>query len=269
VVGARDGLAKPIEEARALIAAIERVQQVQPATWVGGEQALARVRQVADKAKRLREARDKLSGSFFQQLAAGADDQAVEATRLTSQRLQAAVNELLALMTPARWDYGDVGLRTTVEGGRPALGFSAEGDARADLLLNTAELSAFSLVLFLLLAPRVDNRLRLLVLDDPLQNMDEMTVCTLARALAGLIAIYPRGWSVLALFHGMDDMERIREEVPSAVYHMPWARPLDTQGDEGPICARTELGTWQRSPQVLNKLLLNRPSGARRRERPG
>jgi hypothetical protein len=202
-------------------------------------------------------------------LAAGADDQAAEATRLTSQRLQAAVNELLVLMTPARWDYGEVGLRTTVEDGRPALGFSAEGDARADLLLNTAELSDFSLVLFLLLAPRVDNQLRLLILDDPLQNMDEMKVCTLARALAGLIAIYPPGWSVLALFHGMDDMERIREEAPSAVYHLPWARPLDTQGVERPIGARTDLGTWQRSTQPLDKLLRDAAQPARRRERPG
>jgi energy-coupling factor transporter ATP-binding protein EcfA2 len=257
VVGARNGLAKPIEEARALIAAAERVQHVPQTNWVGSEQALARVRQVTDTAKRLNEARGKLSGSFFQQLAAGADDQAAEATRRTSQRLQAAVNELLALMTPARWDYGDVGLRTTVEGGRPALGFSAEGDARADLLLNTAELSAFSLVLFLLLAPRVDNPLRLLVLDDPLQNMDEMTVCTLARALAGLIAVYPPGWSVLALFHGIDDMERIREEAPSAVYHLPWARPLDTHGVVQTIGAVEELGTWQRSPQVLSALLLD------------
>ncbi|MBR0941569.1 ATP-binding protein [Bradyrhizobium liaoningense] len=257
VVGVRDGLAKPIEEARALIAAAERVQQEPHANWVGGEQALVRVRQVADTAKRLLEARGKLSGSFFQQLAAGADDQAAEDTRLTSQRLQAAANELLALMTPARWDYGDVGLRTTVEDGRPALGFSAEGDARADLLLNTAELSAFSLVLFLLLAPRVDNPLRLLILDDPLQNMDEMTVCTLARAMAGLIAIYPPGWSVLALFHGMDDMERIREEAPSAVYHLPWARPLVTEGVVQAIDAVAELGTWQRSPQLLRGLLLD------------
>jgi hypothetical protein len=103
----------------------------------------------------------------------------------------------------------------------------------------------------------VDNLLRLLVLDDPLQNMDEMTVCTVARALAGLIAVYPSGWSVLALFHGMDDMERIREEVPSAVYQLPWARPLDARGGEPSIGAVVELGTWKRARQLLKGLLLD------------
>jgi hypothetical protein len=108
----------------------------------------------------------------------------------------------------------------------------------------------------------VDNPLRLLILDDPLQNMDEMTVCTLAflllaRAMAGLIAVYPPGWSVLALFHGMDDMERIREEAPSAVYYLPWARPLDTQGVVQAIGAEDDLGTWQCSPQLLRELLLD------------
>jgi hypothetical protein len=49
---------------------------------------------------------------------------------------------------------------------------------RADVRLNTAELNVFTLALFLLCAVRLPNPLRLLILDDPLQNMDELTVAT-------------------------------------------------------------------------------------------
>ena len=99
-------------------------------------------------------------------------------------------------------------------------------------MLNTAELSAFSLVLFLLLAPRVNNPLQLLVLDDPLQNMDEMMVTTLARALAGLMPLYPEGWSILALFHGQEDIERISDEADSTLYRLPWLRPFEARQSE-------------------------------------
>jgi energy-coupling factor transporter ATP-binding protein EcfA2 len=259
VIGRAGGLQAPLGQARAQLAAADAVLKRPRADWHTSNTALRRIKAVTDAGAQLQAARARLSGSFFQKLAEGPG--AADPSQ-TQHRLQAAVNELLALATPARWDYSDVGLRTSASGGKPALGFSAQGESRADLLLNTAELSAFTLVLFLLLAPRVhDNPLRLLVLDDPLQNMDEMMVCTLARALSSLLAVFPTSWSVLAFFHGMDDMNRIREEAPAEVYHLPWARPLPAApGKAAPPAAAVTpsvpLSTSSRPPQSLTAQLL-------------
>jgi len=267
VIGAPGGLQRPIEQAQALIATIDAVLERPKSAWHSSSAALRRAEAAVKAAAALHEARSRLSGSFFQKLVE-ADAGSPQDTRHTQHLLQDAVNELLALATPARWAYSDIGLRTVVQGGRAELGLAAQG-TRADLLLNTAELSAFTLVLFLLLAPRVDNPLRVLVLDDPLQNMDEMMVCTLARALASLLSVFPKGWSVLAFFHGMDDMERIREEAPAEVYHLPWARPLSGGGDakagkkpafrgeRAVIEALPKHGTAGRADQALDGQLLS------------
>lgn len=140
-----------------------------------------------------------------------------------------ALNELMALFTPARWAYEDVQLRFE-EGDAPRLQFET-GSAgstqrsRADLRLNTAQLNAFVLALFLLCAPRVSNPLGLLVLDDPLQNMDELTVTTLARGLAKLMRVLPRRWTLMMLFHGEGDLARFHDEVECGVYLLPWLSP--------------------------------------------
>jgi hypothetical protein len=62
------------------------------------------------------------------------------------------------------------------------------------------------------------------ILDDPLQNMDELTVSALARGVAKVMRpdIFPKGWRLVIMFHGQDDLERFRHEVPSAVYYLPW-----------------------------------------------
>lgn len=140
-----------------------------------------------------------------------------------------ALNELMALFTPARWAYEDVQLRYE-EGDAPRLQFEtgsagSKTRSRADLRLNTAQLNAFVLALFLLCAPRVSNPLGLLVLDDPLQNMDELTVTTLARGLAKLLRVLPRRWTLLMLFHGEGDLARFHDEVECGVYLLPWLSP--------------------------------------------
>src|SRR6476619_5447780 len=67
-------------------------------------------------------------------------------------------------------------------------------------------MNSFTLALLLLCAPSLPNPLRLLVLDDPLQNMDEMTVSSLARGIGRLVRIYPAGWRIVALFHAEEDL---------------------------------------------------------------
>jgi len=106
------------------------------------------------------------------------------------------------------------------------------------LRLNTAELNTFALAFFLLSARRVvSNPLRLLVLDDPLQNMDESTVTAVARGLAKLLRLWKildraensMPWQVMLLLHSEEDVERIRQEAPCAVYSLPWLSPAERQ----------------------------------------
>ncbi|MEO5331247.1 MAG: AAA family ATPase [Magnetococcus sp. YQC-5] len=134
-----------------------------------------------------------------------------------------ALNELMALFTPARWAYEDLTLRNVVASDFNAtLSVKTETGQKASLSFNTAEMNLFTLALFLLCAPRVSNSLRLLILDDPLQNMDEHTVSVLARGMARLSKMYPKDWQLMLLFHGEDDVERFRREAPTAVYYLPW-----------------------------------------------
>jgi hypothetical protein len=106
--------------------------------------------------------------------------------------LIAAVNELMALFTPARWGYDDIGLPSNLEDGALGVGLAlgtGKEAVRAELHLNTAELNMFTVALFLLCAGRVHKPLGLLVFDDPLQNMDELTSTALARGLAKLVRL--------------------------------------------------------------------------------
>jgi hypothetical protein len=145
--------------------------------------------------------------------------------------LIAAVNELMALFTPARWSYEDVLLPPTLDKGTLEMSLelgSGTSASRADLQLNTAELNLFTVSLFLLCAARVRKPLGLLLLDDPLQNMDELTSTALARGLAKLVRLWTtleRSEELLLLFHGYDDLDRFRAEVDAAVYKLPWLAP--------------------------------------------
>jgi energy-coupling factor transporter ATP-binding protein EcfA2 len=167
--------------------------------------------------------------------------------------LDRALNELLWLFTPARWVYEALSISyRTGEKGEQNIelrtgGSEDAGEAQgseAVLRFNTAELNVFTLALFLLCAIRIQNPYRLLVLDDPLQNMDELTVTTVARGLARLIRILPEGWEILALFHGEDDLERFRRELPALVYLLEWQSPNHEAGK--PI-RRDERRSWTSS----------------------
>lgn len=178
-----------------------------------------------------------------------------------------ALNELLALFTPARWAYEDLALRYAQTGEVSALrletgelrgGDDPEARARADLRLNTAQLNAFTLALFLLCAPRVNNPIGLLVLDDPLQNMDELTVTTLARGLAKLLRVLPRHWSLMMLFHGEGDLARFHDEVECGVYFLPWLSPT-VRGQQLDIVCEDEDSRLGLSNQRIEGLVSLRP----------
>jgi hypothetical protein len=102
----------------------------------------------------------------------------------------------------------------------------------AEKLLNTAELNALSLAMFLLCARKLHNPSELMLFDDPLQNMDELTVTTVARGIRRLLLLWQQNDSPkpdslkadrLAIFlHGKENLERFRRETSCAVYSMSW-----------------------------------------------
>jgi len=187
-----------------------------------------------------------------------------EAGSAADRRLDHALNELMALFTPARHEEIGLAYQSRETGGSGQLLFTLQkskkkGSDRAELLFNTAELNVFTLTLFLLCSVRIDNRLSLLILDDPLQNMDEQTVTTVARGLARLVRILPEPWQILLLFHGEDDLERFRQEVPCAIYLLPWLAPAATES-KIPEVIEPQPGNVSTTPQSLMKLLAERPA---------
>jgi len=181
-------------------------------------------------------------------------------TELRNQQFNRALNELLALFTPARWAYEDLDVKLGIAAGKEnlELGISGAKDAHAELVLNTAELNVFTVALYFLAATRVPNPLGMLVFDDPLQNMDELTVTTLARGLAKLVLRLPQ-IQLLFLFHGEDDLERFRQEVPAAVYLLPWLAPSGV-GEKGPTPIKAEplKNTFDSELQDLGRIIKRR-----------
>lgn len=166
--------------------------------------------------------------------------------------LASALNEFVALLTPARWAYRDVVPETGFGKKTNQLDFVVSNETSADpageesasengvpmwLLFNTAELNTFVLSLFLLCGPKQNNPLRLLILDDPFQNMDELTITTVARGIGRLLRLWNHEgsrlgfWNLLILVHGEDTMNRIREEISCSASYLPWLQPkeLDRQ----------------------------------------
>ncbi len=163
-----------------------------------------------------------LTSQFFKQLQPNGGT-----ARAFDGSLVAALNELLALFTPARWAYDDIEIPSTASDGRVEVALLID-KGRAELHLNTAELNLFTVALFLLCAGRVTKPLNLLVLDDPLQNMDELTSTALARGIAKILRLWEHGGrpeQLLFLFHGQGDLERFSAEIPAAVYRLPWLSP--------------------------------------------
>ncbi len=208
VVGSPQGLETAIAEIQKLLRALDTIGKPE----IGhAADHLAKMEQIAARAKALQSAASLAAANLFNSLVTGNEEQ---------ESLVNAFNELLALFTPARWNYRDLKLATTT--GATSLGLSTADGGRADLLLNTAELNAWALAMFLLLACRLPNPMQILVLDDPLQNMDELSVVTLARGLARLMPIFPKGWLILGFFHGEQNVEMIRQENECHVYHLSW-----------------------------------------------
>ena len=154
-----------------------------------------------------------------------------------TQKLPEALQELVELMTPASWAYERMDVKVgldVAEVGAATLTMQARGMELEDVL-NTAEKNAVALAMHLLCAPKADNPYRITFLDDPFQNMDELTVTITARALSKLLRLmgstgkYP-GWEFVLLLHGADDCERVVQEVPSVFYRIPWNSPDGAAG---------------------------------------
>jgi len=163
-------------------------------------------------------------------------------------KLIPVLNEMINLFTPSRWAYRDISLDHEISEkkhelhlmmGEPDPG--AVEKARADFRLNTAELNIFALSLFTLCAVRNQNPLSLLIYDDPLQNMDEITVTTIARGFNKLAKIFPGNWQIMMLFHGREDLERFCREIPAPVYFLPWLSP-SSEAEEKKIEPETLTG---------------------------
>lgn len=154
--------------------------------------------------------------------------------RLAEHKLNEALDEVVALFTPARWAYEGLLVRPKVRDGKVSMELlTSETESAADMRLNTAELNLVVLALYLLCGPTIDNPLGTVILDDPLQNMDELTAATVARGLSKLAALLPDGWQLMLLFHGEEDLQTFRREVPGAVYYLPWLGPIGAGRADG------------------------------------
>ena len=186
------------------------------------EQVYNQVRSLRNAARKYDDSRKESLAEFSSQISSKGE-------------LGKAINELTALFTPAQWAYDDVESTMDEEGGVGITvpGNDVEGKGKpvnADLRLNTAELNTLAIVLFLLCAPDQKNALRMLVLDDPFQNMDELTVTTIARGLNRLMAIWKKNsnlekWRMTILLHGEENLERLRRECYCKAYFLPWLTP--------------------------------------------
>lgn len=150
-----------------------------------------------------------------------------------------ALMELVELLTPASWAYQRLDVEMDLKQDdvdAAGFGLRARGMELADVL-NTAELNTVALAMHLLCAPLADNPHKVLFLDDPLQNMDELTVTTVARALAKLLRLLGQtghgSLDFVLLLHGADDCERIIQEVPAAFYRIPWSSPAGIDEENG------------------------------------
>ncbi len=188
---------------------------------------------------------------ILQQIAQRQQSLLANATASFRTRLQtplgAALNEFTAMLTPARWAYDDIISRVDDTDASISLDF-VQDNQPAPLRLNTAQISTFALAFFLLCNRAREHPLRLGILDDPFENMDELTVTTVARGLGRFLRLSqrlgdgPNSWQLLLFLHGEQDMERIRREIPCATYFLPWLSPGAVLGKERPITAdKTEI----------------------------
>ena len=238
----------------AMIAACEALQSNEVSTWPGYGHC-SDFDAAAAKHKALLDTGAELSATFVSQLRPdeGRDGE-------FDGSLIAALNELLALFTPARWAYQDIQLPSEVSAGKLAVHLAINdggAPARAELHLNTAALNLFTVALFLLCAGRVPKPVPMLIFDDPLQNMDELTSTALARGLARLVRLWyatNRPEELVFLFHGYEDLRRFQEELPSTTYRLPWLSP-STRDDQKQDIIADALTTTNSGPLRLDTML--------------
>src|SRR6185369_3247912 len=112
--------------------------------------------------------------------------------KLTERKLNAALDEVITLLTPARWAYEGLVIRPYARDGKISVELvTSKTESQAEIRLNTAELNVIVVALYLLCAPTLDNPLGTVIFDDPLQNMDELTVATLSRGISRIAALLP------------------------------------------------------------------------------
>ena len=186
--------------------------------------------------------------------------QQVEATlmrRLMEQRLNEALDEVIALFTPARWAYEGLVMNPNVRDGKVSIELlTTRTGSQADMRLNTAELNVVVLALYLLCGPTIDNPLGTVILDDPLQNMDELTSATVARGVSKVASLLPEGWQLLLMFHSDEDLETFHREVPGSVYHLPWLGPIGTTRPNGDgVQSDTRAQRPATKPRTLDKVV--------------
>jgi hypothetical protein len=184
------------------------------------------------------------------------------------------LNEVVSLLTPARWAYDDIVTKLenykrdlsspTSVGGRAGISFGIAEPAAAsktergplpEARLNTAELNLLALAIFMLYAPLAEkNCFRMFVLDDPLQNMDELTVSCVARGLSRLQRIFPPGWRLLITIHGEENFRCLEQELYGAAYTLPWLSPKDSPASAPEVILRPPVIARSAQPQTLESL---------------
>ena len=233
--------------------------------YCGPDARLEMFRDVLQESGEVTVKQNAMQAAFARKLA---DDKQLDGAQLANGKalwegaLNGALNELMALFTPARWAYRDLIVEYQQEAGRRALNLNLAGNAPAELRLNTAELNIFTIALYLLCVARQPNPLGLLVFDDPMQNMDELTVAAVARGIAKIMRIFPPMLRLVFLFHGENDLERFHREVRGAVYYLPWLSPAG-EVSPGRLEIRPEKEPPPPSPASLAALIKPAPKQSR------
>ncbi len=228
---------------KALNARLESLMKV-PGSLRNSAERVGQLERVARAYQRLGNVEERLTSSFLAMLGgresteSSADSANAEpelTARLSATGAYTALNEMKAVFTPASWAYEDVIVRVhdPDSGTSPTSGeveWRTRDGASANLRLNTAQLNTITLAMFLLCAPRIDNNpLRLLILDDPFQGMDELTIACIAKGLRRLIRIWQLAmeepFDLLVFLHGDESFERMRHEIPATVHQLPFQVP--------------------------------------------
>ncbi len=157
------------------------------------------------------------------------------ATRVAGDpTLRLAFNEMLDTLNPARWAYCEV--VPELSRNQSEVDFKIS-DRDAEQIFNTAELNLLALSLFALLGPTLkQNSLRTLWLDDPFQNMDELTIQSVIRVIGRILRLWHAmgiDWYMVVLLHSEVAARTLHAEVHSHLYQIPWLTPRGAEPVRG------------------------------------